>query len=290
MIPQPQFDMSAMGGGMGNAGGGMGGMGGLGGMINPGTLGMFAGMFGGGNAQNGNAQQYSAAAAMPYLNHIGEQMPQYFQPYINGGNHAWGELTNQYDNLLNERPQVQGAYNQLINDPTSVMNKIGSTFQQSPGYQYEVNQALGAANRAAAAGGMVGSPAEQQGVANTVNGMANQDYYNYLNHGLAMYNTGLQGANNLYGMGLQGNMDMSRMGLSASNSLTDDLMSQYLSQASDAYAGGANGGGDQGGGSGMGGIFSGALSGAATGSAFGPWGAVIGGGIGALGGYMSSKK
>lgn len=238
----------------------------MGGMINPGTLGMFAGLFGGGaGGANQNSQYASSQAAMPYLNQIGTQIPQYFTPYIDYGKQAL--------------PQLQQQYTQLLNNPGGVMNNIGAGFQQSPGYQFQTQQAMNAANRAAAAGGMLGSPAEQQSIAGTVTGLANQDYYNYLNHGMS-----------LYGMGLNGMDDMAHMGLNATNSLTDDLMTQYLSQASDAYAGGANGGGSGGGkGSSMGGIFSGALSGAATGSAFGPYGALIGGGIGALGGYLSSK-
>ncbi len=279
----PQFDFSDMYGGAGGMGssGGMGSFGGLGGMINPGTLSMFGGLFGGGNQNN---QYASSQAAMPYLNQIGTNITPYFNPYINAGQQALPQLQQQYGNLLGEGAGLQNQYNQLMNDPTSVMNKIGAGFQQSPGYQWQVNQSLGAANRAAAAGGMVGSPAEQQQIAGTVNQLANQDYYNYLNHGMSMYNTGLQGATNLYGMGLQGEQDLAHMGLSATNSLTDDLMSQYLSQASDAYAGGGK---PQGGG--MGGIFSGALGGAATGSSFGPYGALIGAGVGALGGYMSNR-
>lgn len=277
---EPNFDFTDMmggnsegGGGMGGTGGGMGGgIGGMGGMMNPGTLGMFSSMFGGGGGGGGGGKFHNPAdAAMPYLNQIGQQIPQYFNPYINAGNQAL--------------PSLQQQYGQLLNNPGGVMNGIGAGFHQSPGYQFQTQQAMGAANRAASAGGMLGSPAEQQSIAGTVNGMANQDYYNYLDHGM-----------NMYGMGLQGMGDMAHMGLSASNGLSDDLMSQYLSQANLAYSGAADqnmnqsGGGGGGGGSRMGGIFSGALSGAGTGSAFGPYGALIGAGVGALGGYFSSKK
>lgn len=283
-MPAPQFDFSdGSGGGYGGAVGTGGGYPALSGMINPSTLSSFAGLFGGGG---GNTQAGSASAAMPYLDDIGKNITPYFNPYINAGNQALPQLQQQYGQLLSQGGNIQNTYGQMMNDPTGVMNKIGSNFQQSPGYQFQTSQAEGAANRAAAAGGMLGSPMQQQNIAGTVNGMANQDYYNYLNHGMSMMDQGLQGATNMYGMGLQGDQDMAHMGLSATNSLTDDLMSQYLSQASDAYAGGAGGSKSS---NGWGGALSGGMSGAATGSAFGPYGALIGGGIGAIGGYFSSK-
>lgn len=156
-----------------------------------------------------------ADAGMPYLNQALQQLPGYFQSYINAGNSAL--------------PQLQQQYGQLLNNPGAVMGKIGSGFQQSPGYQFQVNQSLGAANRASAAGGMAGSPMEQQNIAGTVNGLANQDYYNYLNHGMSMY-----------GMGLQGMGDLAHMGYGASSNLGEDMTNAMMSQANLAYAGQAN--------------------------------------------------
>jgi hypothetical protein len=156
-----------------------------------------------------------ADAAMPYFNQIPGAISPYLNPYIDAGRMALPTLMNQYGNLLN--------------NPTGVMNSIGSTFQQSPGYQFQTNQALGAANRAAAAGGMAGSQMEQQNIAGTVNNLANQDYYNYLNHGMDMYSQGLSGLSGI-----------NQMGYGASNNMADDLMSMLMSQAQLAYAGQAD--------------------------------------------------
>jgi hypothetical protein len=172
-------------------------------------------------------------AGMDYLNQIQGMLKPYYQPYINAGGQALSTLQNQFGNLLN--------------NPTGMMNRIGSTFQQSPGYQFQTSQALGAANRAAAAGGMAGSPMEQQNIAGTVNNLANQDYYNYLNHGIGMYDQGLQG--------MQG---INQMGFNATSSLTDNLMSALMSQAQMAYAGAANQNQTQGGG--FGSLIGGAAS------------------------------
>lgn len=157
----------------------------------------------------------AADNAMPYFNQAISQLPSYFQPYINAGQQAL--------------PQLQQQYGQLINNPGSVMNGIGSDFHQSPGYQFQTSQAEGAANRAAAAGGMLGSPMQQQNIAGTINGMANQDYYNYLNHGM-----------NLYGMGLQGLGQQAQMGYGASSNLGEDMTTALMSQGQLAYSGQAN--------------------------------------------------
>lgn len=156
-----------------------------------------------------------ANSAMPYYNQIPGMLQNAYNPWIQGGMQDYG--------------MYQGQLGQLINDPAGKMNSFGKTFQQSPGYQFQVDQSLGAANRAAAAGGMAGSPAEQQSIAGTVNNLANQDYYNYLNHVTGMYGQGMSGLN-----------DMSRMGFQASNSLADSLAASMMNQGNLAYSGQMN--------------------------------------------------
>lgn len=169
-----------------------------------------SGLFGGGDDYSNPAD-----SAAPYLNNIGNDTGQYLNPYIQGGQKAYGTL--------------QQQYGQLLNDPTGIMNKIGSGYQRSPGYKWQVQQALGAANRASAAGGMAGSPEEQQNIAGTVNQLANQDYYNYVNHGLGLYQQGLQG----YG-------GLNQMGYRASGQMADYLGNRDEEQAQLAYAGSAD--------------------------------------------------
>lgn len=181
---------------------GMGiGSGGIMGMLDP--LGIF------GSGPN------PADAAMPYLNKGQGIVDKYMDPYISAGQKAL--------------PTLQDQYGQLINNPGGVMNKIGAGFQQSPGYQWQVNQSLDAANKAAAASGMAGSPAEQQQIATTANQLANQDYNNYMNRGVGMYNTGLGGMSHIFDTGAQ-----------ASTSAMQQLMDLINTQAQLAYAGQAN--------------------------------------------------
>lgn len=154
----------------------------------------------------------SGDAGMDYMNQIKGDIQPLYQPYMDAGTQALPALQTQYSNLMQ--------------NPGAMMQHFGQGFQQSPGYQFQVNQAMGAANRAASAGGMLGSPQEQQQVGSAVNGIANQDYYNYLNHVM-----------NMYGQGLSGEQGMAKMGQDATNNYADNLTSSLMSQAQLAYAG-----------------------------------------------------
>jgi hypothetical protein len=167
--------------------------------------------------------QDPSAAANPYLSGIEGSMGKYLSPYMDAGKNAMGTL--------------MGQYGSLVNDPGAVMNKIGAGFQQSPGYQFQTQQAEGAVNRASAAGGMLGSPMQQQNIASTINGLANQDYYNYLNHGMEMY-----------GQGMSGLSHINDQGYGAAGQMSQGLLQQLLAQAQNAYAGAANSNQNMGGG------------------------------------------
>ena len=156
-----------------------------------------------------------ADSGMNYLNQIPGTITPYYQPYIDAGNQSLNTLMGQYNNLLS--------------DPGAVMSMAGSGFQQSPGYQYQYDQGMNAANSAAASGGMLGTPYHQQQAASTAEGLANQDYYNFLNHSLGLYNQGLSG--------MQG---INQMGYGASNELAQSLAGNLQSQAGMAYAGQGN--------------------------------------------------
>ena len=153
-----------------------------------------------------------ADVGMGYLGQIPETIKPYLEPYMQAGQWAL--------------PRMEQQYGQLMQDPGAVMSRIGAGYQQSPGYQFNVDQATKAAHRAAAAGGMLGSPQEQQQLAGTVSGLANQDYYNYLNKAMGLYQSGLGGA---AGLG--------QMGQRAGSEMATDLAQALMSQASMGYAG-----------------------------------------------------
>jgi hypothetical protein len=152
--------------------------------------------------------------ASKYYNKIPGEIKPYYDPYINAGRGALGRTQQEYGNLLN--------------DPTSMMNKIGAGYHQSPGYQFQMQQGMNGVNNAAGAGGMLGTPAHQFNAASFANGLANQDYYNYMQQGLGQY-----------GMGLNGMQHISDQGYNASNELANSLGSNLMNQGNMAFSGAA---------------------------------------------------
>lgn len=152
-----------------------------------------------------------ADAAMPYLNKMGQQLPSYFNPYINAGNSALPGLQHAYSNMMN---------------PNQMIQQIGSGYQASPGFQWQLGQGMKAAQNAAGAGGMMGTPEHQQQAATMAEGLANQDFYHYLSNALGLYGQGVRGEQGLYNSGLE-----------ASMGLGEDLASIAGSQAGLAYQG-----------------------------------------------------
>jgi len=183
-----EYGQGEMGGSSGGMGGGAGG----------GTvLGSLAGML-------FNKNPYGAEESE--LSGIPSELEKYLGPYMQMGKWAI--------------PQLESQYGSLMSDPGGKLSQLGSGFQQSPGYEFQKQQAIGAENQAAAAGGMTGSPAEQLQVGKTATGFANQDYNNYLNHVM-----------NLYQQGLGGGMGMMQTGYGASKSLAEDIANIMQSEA-----------------------------------------------------------
>ncbi|MDD5212359.1 MAG: hypothetical protein PHV62_08075, partial [Sulfuricurvum sp.] len=187
------------------------------------------GMFGGQN------NPYDAAKGA--YDQIPGTISPYFQPYINAGQGALGQLQGQYGSLMGNLPGLQGQYNSLMNDPSAMFNKIAGGYHQSPGFQFQLGQGMNAANNAAAAGGMAGSPQHQQQAATMAEGLANQDFYNYMGQALGMYGTGLQGNQGLYNQGLAGMQGINQMGYNASNELAGGLASAVMNKGNMAFAG-----------------------------------------------------
>lgn len=205
--------------------------GGLGGANSFGSLLGDAGMFGGlagmlGGLFGGNGFQNPADAASQYYNQIPGTLSPYYQPYINQGQQAYGNLTG----IAN---QLQGQYGAMANDPTGFLQKIGSQYQQSPGYQFALNQALQAGKNASAAGGASGTPMDQQQQMQMATGLANQNYQQYLQNAMGVLGQGQQGLGNLEG--LYG--DIYHQGFGASTGLGNTLANNLMNQGNWAAQG-----------------------------------------------------
>lgn len=151
--------------------------------------------------------------AQKYLGMMEPMLNETYDPYIQYGQRAM--------------PTLEQQMMLLTQNPAAVQQQLGGGYNQSPGYQWQYDQAMNGANQAAAAGGMLGTNAHQQQAANTATGLANQDYWNYYNQNANLYNTGLQG------LGAQ-----NTMGYNAANQKAGGLGSLYGNQANLAYANG----------------------------------------------------
>ncbi len=156
-----------------------------------------------------------ADSADPYLEKIKGEAGNYLDPYAKAG--------------ANTLPGLQEQFMKLINNPQAMMKMFAGGYKESPGFQFNVDQATKAAKNMAAAGGMLGSQASQENLAGTVNGLASQDFNQYL-----------QNMMKTYGMGLEGQGNIAGMGMNASNNMANIIAQQRMAQAQNAYAGQAN--------------------------------------------------
>ena len=177
-----------------------------------------------------------------YLDKIPGTITPYYDPYIKAGTGALGTAQDQYNNLLS--------------NPGGMLNQFGQGYQQSPGFQFALQQALQGAGHAAAAGGMAGSPQHEQQNMGIATGLANQDYNNYLSNVLGLYGAGLGGIGNLTNLGFGASSDlatslgqnlMNKAGLSYSgqanqNQLIGGLLGNMMGGGSGMFGGGGGGG------------------------------------------------
>ena len=159
----------------------------------------FFDMFGGGNDVD------------KYLEDARRMMNEQYSPYQQAGQRAL--------------PQLENQYAQLLNNPASMQALLGQGFQQDPGYQYQLQEAMNEGNQAASAGGMLGTPGHQKQMMGVAQGLANQGYNDYWNR-----NQGL------FGQGLSGTQGMFNTGFDATNNYAGGMGNLYGSQANLANA------------------------------------------------------
>jgi len=172
-----------------------------------------------GSLFGGQEPDYSGVESQ--LEQIPGTISPYFQPYIQAGEESLGGLQQQLTGLLQ--------------DPGALMQALGAGYRTSPGMQQSMMQATEAANRAAAAGGQLGSPAEQQALAKQIYGMGEQDYGDYLNRVLGLYGTGVSGLSGLTqlgaGMGRGLAEDLAQAGMSRAGLEEAKMQAEQQSQA-----------------------------------------------------------
>ena len=153
-----------------------------------------------------------ANAANQQLDQIPGTIKPYYDPYINAGNQAL--------------PGYQQMIEEMMKNPQDIINRLGSGYKESPGFQFRKNQALTGIGNAAAAGGMAGSPEHQQQAGQLAENLSSEDYEKYMNHVLQMLGGGVTGEEGLV-----------KQGYGASNDLATSLAQILGQKAQYGFAG-----------------------------------------------------
>lgn len=164
----------------------------------------FAGLFGSG--------KNPSDAANRYLTQIPGQTKPYYSPYMDAGKGAMESLLNENKDLLSGNKQ----------------NQLGANYKESPGYRFALEQALNSGANAQARGGMLGTPQDQAESQRTATGLASQDYNNYLQNQMGLYNTGYNGTQDFNHQGYSANTDYANM---LGNNLSQQGNLAYAGQA-----------------------------------------------------------
>lgn len=98
-------------------------------------------------------------------------------------------------------PILSEQFGQMAQDPTSIINAIMGQYQPSQGYQFEKGELQRALSNTAAAGGMRGTPFEQEQQGKLVQGLLSQDMQDWLRNVLGVQQAGLAGEQGLFGTG-----------------------------------------------------------------------------------------
>ncbi len=146
------------------------------------------------------------------LGQIPGQAEPYYSPYINAGKGAMDTLNNQNKDLLSGGKQ----------------NQLGESYKESPGYQARLRAAMTAGSNAAASGGYLGTPVNQEDMMNRATDVASQDYDTYMRNQIGLYDTG-------YG----GTKDINQQGFDASKGMADTVSNVTGQQAGLDYVGDA---------------------------------------------------
>lgn len=163
---------------------------------------------------SGSSYQDPSKAAMPFLQQIPGLITPYYQPFIDTGNQAMSSFFDQIKKLSTPG----GA--------TDIYNQLGSGFSTSPGTVNAINNATKQSNQVAAAGGMFGTPTEQAAVGAQTQALTYNDFNQYMQQMMGLYDTGLKGE-----------ADLMHQGFGASTELSSDLAKNLMSEAGLSYAG-----------------------------------------------------
>lgn len=160
----------------------------------------------------GNDYKNPSSGANEILSRIPNEMSKYIKPYADAGTSVL--------------PQYRDIMMKLMSNPQEMLKMIGGSYQQSPGYKWNLDQGENAITNAAASGGLLGTPQHEQQAGQLATNLASQDYDKYM-----------QNAMHLLGIGTQGTSDIFKTGATSANSLAEAIAQVLGQQAQYDYAG-----------------------------------------------------
>jgi hypothetical protein len=153
-----------------------------------------------------------AEKAMPYLEQIGPMAQEHYNPYIQQGQQYGESLGN--------------AYSNMAANPADFINQLMGQYTPSEGFKTKQDMMSKAMRNTSAAGGYIGTEADQIRQAQLVQGLLGEDMQNWLSNVLGVQGQGLAGQQGLYNLGYD-----------ATQHLTDALGGQLASQGTLAFQG-----------------------------------------------------
>ena len=155
-------------------------------------------------------------------------------PYMDAGKKA-------LDPWQTELGITKDGYNPRLYDYS--MGALSQGFEESPGYQYQIDEMMRAVQNSAAGRGMLGSGPTLKALQRNAGGLAAQDYWNYYNSNrqsvMDKQNSDQQRVNNLQQLASTGANAASQSGQFGANAASQ--AGNFLTQGSAAMASGITG-------------------------------------------------
>jgi hypothetical protein len=126
-------------------------------------------------------------AANQYLNQIPGVGHKGYDPYVNEGRDASGKTKTKYE--------------ELMNDPTAFINKLMEGYKPSEGYNYQKELLQRELGNTAAAGGIAGTPLDQENQGTMIQKLLSGDMQQFLKNILGEFHVGLAGEEGIAGRG-----------------------------------------------------------------------------------------
>jgi len=156
-----------------------------------------------------------------------------------------GKMSDPYlDRIPQEAAKYYGRYGNptdILNNPGQVQNADAAGYVASPGYEFNKQQQLAAAQRAASAGGMAGSPQHVQQNMQLASDLAAQDYNNWANRNMDYMKYGFHAADKFADLNTKRLGQKAEFAYNRANA-ENDRMNALISMLVKAIAGAAVGG------------------------------------------------